>query len=322
MNKKIKTIFMGTPEIATIGLQSLLDSDFFDIQAVVTQQDKVSGRNMQINKSAVKILAEKNNLKIIQSHKTAELAEELKKIDIDLIVVIAYGKILTEEILNLAKFACLNVHASLLPKYRGSSCIQGAILNGDLKSGITIMKMDKGMDTGDIIKKVEIDLDENENSFSLLEKIKKLIEINLSSIVLQYLEKKIIATPQKHEEATYVKLIKKEDGLLNFKEDSAEIIERKIRAYYPWPGSFSYIEKNDLPKTKILFKILKSNKNFLENKDLLAGTLFLSDGKLALKCKDKAIIIEELQIEGKRASNAKEFLRGNPWILGKILTDK
>ncbi len=322
MNKKIKTIFMGTPEIAAIGLQSLLDSDFFDIQAVVTQQDKVSGRNMQINKSAVKILAEKNNLKIIQSHKTAELAEELKKIDIDLIIVIAYGKILTEEILNLAKFACLNVHASLLPKYRGSSCIQGAILNGDLKSGITIMKMDKGMDTGDIIKKVEIDLDENENSFSLLEKIKKLIEINLSSIVLQYLEKKIIATPQKHEEATYVKLIKKEDGLLNFKEDSAELIERKIRAYYPWPGSFSYIEKNDLPKTKILFKILKSNKNFLENKDLLAGTLFLSDGKLALKCKDKAIIIEELQIEGKRASNAEEFLRGNPWILGKILEDK
>jgi len=319
MITKIKTIFMGTPQLAAIGLQALLDSDFFNISAVVTQQDKSSGRNMRITKSAVKILAEKNNLKILQPHKLKEIIEDIKEIKPDLIIVIAYGKILSEEILSIPKYGCLNVHGSLLPKHRGASCLQGAILSGDKKSGITIMKMDKGMDTGDIIKKIEIELEDQETSASLMEKIQELTSKNLTSTIQDYLKGKIKLQPQNNAEASYVQMIKKEDGHLNFEKDTALEIERKIRAYFPWPGSYAFIEKNDLPKTKILFKILKSNNNFIGDESHQPGAIFLKDNLLLVKCIDKALIIEKLQLEGKKPMEAKEFLKGNDWVIGKTL---
>lgn len=325
MDKKIKTIFMGTPLLASAGLQALLNSDFFDIKVVITQKDKSAGRNLKINKSAVKILIEKYNLendnKIIiwQPEKLKEIKDEVIKLNPELIIVIAYGKILPKEILEIPKYGCINVHGSLLPKYRGSSCIQGPILNGDKTSGITIMKMDEGMDTGPIIKKIEINLDEQENSNSLMEKIIKITSDNLVNTIIDYIEGKTTKTHQENKDATYVKMIKKEDGYLNFSDDLAEIIERKIRAYYPWPGAYCFIEKNDLPKTKILFKIIKVNKNLINNNIHQTGELFLYKEKLAMKCKDKAIIIEELQIEGKKAMNTRDFLQGNNWIIGKIL---
>jgi len=310
---------MGTPQLAAIGLQALLDSDFFNISAVVTQQDKSSGRNMRITKSAVKILAEENNLKILQPHKLKEIIKDIKEIKPDLIIVIAYGKILSEEILNIPKYGCINVHGSLLPKHRGASCLQGAILSGDKESGITIMKMDKGMDTGDIIKKIEIELEDQETSASLMEKIQELTSENLVRAIKDYLDGIIKPKPQNESEASSVRIISKEDGHLNFEKDTALEIERKIRAYFPWPGSYAFIEKNDLPKTKILFKILKSNNNFIEDKSHQPGALFLRDGFLLVKCNDQALIIEKLQLEGKKPMEAKEFLKGNNWIIGKIL---
>lgn len=319
MTTKIKTIFMGTPQLATLGLQALLDSDFFNISAVITQRDKSSGRNMKITKSAVKILAEENNLKIWQPNKLKEIIENIKEIKPDLIVVIAYGKILSEEILNIPKYGCLNVHGSLLPKYRGASCLQGAILSGDKKSGITIMKMDKGMDTGDIIRKIEIDLSDQETSDSLMKKIQELTSKNIASTIKNYLEGNLKPQPQNNSEASYVPIITKEDGHLNFKKDTALEIERKIRAYFPWPGSYAFIEKNDLPKTKILFKILKSNNIFIEDQSHQPGTIFLKDSFLLVKCTDQALIIEKLQLEGKKPMESKEFLKGNNWIINKLL---
>lgn len=322
MRQKIKTIFMGTPHLAAVGLKALLDSGFFDISAVITQQDKSAGRNMKIIKSAVKILAEENNLKIFQPNKLKDIIENIKEIKPDLIVVIAYGKILSEEILNIPKYACLNVHGSLLPKYRGAACLQGAILKGDEKSGITIMEMDKGMDTGSIIKKIETNLSAQETSASLMEKIQTLTSENLVPVIEEYLAGNLKAQAQIEAEATQVKMINKKDGQLNFEEDTALIIERKIRAYFPWPGTYAFIEKNDLPKTKILFKILRSNNNFIEDQSHQPGTLFLKDNSLVVKCADKGLVIEGLQLEGKKPMEAQEFLKGNDWVIGKILGER
>lgn len=325
MEKKIRTIFMGTPELAASGLKALLTSGFFDVSAVISKVDSCSGRNMQINKSAVKLLVEKYNkeagadIQILQPEKIKEILEDIKKIEPELIVVIAYGKILPKEILAIPKYGCINIHASLLPKYRGSACIAGAILNGDKKSGITIMKMDEGMDTGDIIEKLEIELEAQENSTTLMEKTIALSSEKIAEIIKKYIEGKLIPQKQNEAEAIYVKMIKKEDGHLDFKNDSAETIERKIRAYYPWPGTYAFIEKEDLPKTKLLFKIQKSEQSFLEAPQRLPGEIFVENGALWIKAQDLAIRPEIVQLEGKKALSSTDFLKGNAWIIGKRL---
>jgi len=318
MSSKIKTIFMGTPELAAVGLQALIDDGHFDVKLVITQADKAVGRNLKISQPAVKILAEKNNIKVIQPLKIKEATEVIKEIAPDLIVVIAYGKIIPEDILNSPKYGCINVHGSLLPKYRGSACIQATILNGDVQGGITIMKMDKTMDTGDIIKKISVNLDKEENSYSLMEKIKEISQENLAQTIIDFIEGKIKSEKQDESLATYVKMIKKEDGHLDFNE-SAEIIERKIRAYFPWPGTFAFIEKEDLPKKEILFKILKVGKIIDKDKKLENGQLVKVDQKIGVSCKDKILVIDQLQLEGKKASSLEDFLKGNSWVLGKIL---
>ena len=309
---------MGTPELAAVGLQALIDDGHFDVKLVITQADKAVGRNLKISQPAVKILAEKNNIKVIQPLKIKEATEVIKEIAPDLIVVIAYGKIIPEDILNSPKYGCINVHGSLLPKYRGSACIQATILNGDVQGGITIMKMDKTMDTGDIIKKISVNLDKEENSYSLMEKIKEISQENLAQTIIDFIEGKIKSEKQDESLATYVKMIKKEDGHLDFNE-SAEIIERKIRAYFPWPGTFAFIEKEDLPKKEILFKILKVGKIIDKDKKLENGQLVKVDQKIGVSCKDKILVIDQLQLEGKKASSLEDFLKGNSWVLGKIL---
>lgn len=308
---------MGTPELASIGLKTLLESDFFDISLVVTQEDKSVGRGLKIIETPVKKVAKEYNKEVLQPKKIKEITERIKEENPDLIVVIAYGKIIPKEILDIPTKGCVNVHGSLLPKYRGSSCIQATILNGDKEGGITIMKMDEKMDTGDIIKKISTKLDEDETSKSLMEKIKVLTEEKLVEVLKDYVDNKLEAKKQNEEEASYVKMIDKKDGALNFKEETASNIERKVRAYFPWPGTYAYIE--DLQKKQILFKILKLSKEIREDNNHKPGELFLEDNKLFVKCKDKAIEIKTLQLEGKKAMEANEFLKGNSWVLEKGL---
>jgi methionyl-tRNA formyltransferase len=295
---------------------------------VVTKKDTPAGRNMQVHKSAVKILIEKYNLEneknipILQPEKLKDIKEQIKEINPELIVVIAYGKILSSEILNIPKYGCVNVHASLLPKYRGASCVPAPILNGDELSGITIMKMDEGMDTGPIIKKLEIKLGDDKTSASLMEKIIKLSEESLVPTLMEYLEGNIKPQEQDESSATYVKMIKKEDGRLDFKNEKAEVIERKVRAYYPWPGTYAFIEKDDSkgsPKNKLLFKIQKSEQEFLEAPQKLPGEVFIENGVLWIKAKDLAISPTIVQLEGKKALSSADFIKGNSWIVGKIL---
>ena len=317
MEKKIKTIFMGTPELAAVGLQALLNDEDFDIRAVITQADKNAGRDLKIMKSPVKLLAEKYKLRIEQPNKLSEDIPIINEIAPDLIVVIAYGKILPKTILDIPKYACINVHASLLPKYRGSSCISAPILNGDKISGISIMRMDENMDTGPIIEQKEIVLDEDETAITLSEKIKKTIADNLNRSLKEYI---INGKSVKQEDdlATYVKMTKKEDGHIDT-NDTAEMLERKIRAYTPWPGTYGFINKDNLSKDKLLFKIIKSKKKIINDTIHQVGELFLEENNLVLKCLNAGLVLEEVQIAGKKAMNTEELLKGNSWIIGKIL---
>ena len=309
---------MGTPDLAIIGLQSLLDDKNFDVISVITQADKKAGRDLKILKSPVKLLAEKYDLIIKQPDKLKDILPFITEIKPDLIVVIAYGKILPKTILDIPRYNCINVHASLLPKYRGSACVSAPLLNGDKISGISIMKMDENMDTGPIIEQIKIDLDPNETSLTLSNKIKEAIKKNLITILINYIDSPK-SIEQENNLATYVKMIKKEDGHIDFKNDLANMVERKIRAYTPWPGTFAFITKDNLSKNKLLFKIIKSEQEIIEDKQHQAGELFLNNNKLVLKCSDAGLVLKEIQLAGKKAMTTEEVLKGNSWTIGKIL---
>ncbi|NCD00526.1 methionyl-tRNA formyltransferase [bacterium] len=311
MNTVYNTILMGTPEFSVEMFESLILNPKFKILSLVCQPDKPVGRKQILTPPETKVLAEKYNIPVLQPNKISEIKEDLEKLTIDLIVVIAYGKILPQSILDIPKLGCINVHGSLLPKYRGSSCLQAPILNGDKETGITIMKMDAGMDTGDIIKKLSIDISEKYTVENIHDRLSKLGKENLGKILIDYLEGKIQTEKQDNDKATYVKLLQKEDGYISFSE-TAENIDRKIRALNPWPGTFAKLDDKNL-------KILKTTGTINIDQPHEIGELFFLDNKLHIQAKDKALEIDKLQISGKKAVEGKEIISGYKFLEGKIL---
>ncbi len=311
MTKTYRTILMGTPEFSLAMFKSLILNPRFEILSLICQPDKPVGRKMELTPPATKILAKEYNIPVIQPNKVSEIKEYLEKENIDLIIVIAYGKILPQSLLNIPKLGCINVHGSLLPKYRGSSCLQAPILNGDKKTGITIMKMDAGMDTGDIIKKISIDISKKDTVETVHDRLSKLGKENLGEILIDYLEGKIQTEKQDDNKATYVKLLQKEDGHLSFSE-TAENINRKIRALNPWPGTFVKLEDKNL-------KILKTTATIETDQIHEIGELFFLNKELYVQTKDKALEINKLQISGKKAVEGKEIYGGYRFLEGKIL---
>ena len=299
---------MGTPDFAVPGFKALYNDGRFEIAAVVTQEDKPVGRKQELLPTPVKKAALELGLPILQPKRLKNIAEELKNLEPDFIVVIAYGQILNEEVLSIPKIACVNVHASLLPKYRGAACLQAPILNGDKETGITVMLMDKGLDTGDILRQEKIKLDGTETLEIVHDKLAEIGASILGNTLIDLAEKKI--TPQKQDEAltSYVKVIDKKDGQINW-NDAAEISERKIRAFNPWPGSFGYLDGK-------MIKIIKAETKKIDN-NLLAGEIFSENKELLVKCGQNALLILELQLEGKKATDAKSFLAGHSQIIGQ-----
>lgn len=302
---------MGTPDFAVPGLQALESDSRFEILTVVTQEDKPVGRKQELTFPAIKKAAISLGLPVLQPKKLKEIVTDLQNLEPDFIVVIAYGQILSTKVLDIPKVACVNVHASLLPKYRGSACLQAPILNGDDKAGITVMLMEKGLDTGDILKQAAIDLKGDESLEYIHDTLSILGSKILGDTLIDFAEGKI--TPQKQDDSlsSYVKEIEKSDGEINWQKTAQEI-ERQIRAYNPWPSAFSHLDGK-------LFKIIKSQ--IIENTDnnLEIGQIFEQNSGLAVKCGQNALLILELQLEGKKAMNAKSFLSGNKQVIGKIL---
>lgn len=303
MTKKYNLIFLGTPEFSVPFLKELIKANDFFVKAVFSQKDKAKGRKQIISETPVKKLALKNNIKVYQPEKIKHEIELIKNLNPDIIVVVAYGQILPESILNIPKYGCINVHASLLPLYRGASCIAAPIINNDKYTGVTIMKMDKGMDTGDIIKQAKIELKGNETAEVLHEKLAKLGTSILVSSLKDYIEEKIQPKKQDNSKASYVKLIKKDDGKINWQE-SANIIERKIRAYYPWPGSFSFLE--DKSMIKIHQVKISDNKEKLK-----PGELIIKNKEILIGAGQGNLLILKLQLAGQKIMSALDFINGS-----------
>lgn len=311
-DKAIKVLFMGTPEFAVPGLLSLISDQYFKVIGVYTKPDKPQGRKQNITPPPIKIVAEKNNIPVFQPEKIKPEIDNIKNLNPDLIVVIAYGKIIPPEILDIPKYGCINVHGSLLPKYRGSSCLSAPIINGDDKTGITIMKMDATMDTGDILKQFEIPLDNNANLEYVHDSLSNLSAQVLKDVLKDWIEEKIETEKQDESQASYVKMIKKEDGHINWHKNAQEI-ERLIRGLNPWPGTYSYVNN------KIIKIFAAQVDNDINENNRKIGEIFIKNKHLTVKCGQGNLFILKLQTEGGKIMSAQDFLSGHQDIIGKVL---
>ncbi|WP_333655154.1 methionyl-tRNA formyltransferase [Dissulfurispira sp.] len=297
-------IFFGTPQFAVPSLKALIDEKE-DIALVVTQPDRVKGRGHMLSSPPVKELALSYGLKVVQPDKirNEDFYKELRSIAPEFIIVAAYGKILPEEILNMPKFGCINVHASLLPKYRGAAPIQWALINGEKVTGVTTMLMDKGLDTGDMLLRSELEIKADDNSETLFEKLSELGAKTLIDTIKGMREGKIKPVPQTGE-ASYAPPLKKEDGKIDWNR-SAEELFNFVRGMYPWPSAFCYFNDERI-------KIVRSQKSeFGIQKEAVPGRVVkASDGEMIVETGDGFLVIEELQPEGKKVMSAKAFLAG------------
>jgi len=286
---------------------------------VVTQPDKLAGRNRTLKPPPVKIEAERIGLPLLQPESITDSYKRLSSAKPDLIVTCAYGQLLPAKILELPKFGCLNVHASLLPKYRGASPISAAILGGDAKTGITVMKMDPGLDTGPIIAQNEIPITDDDTAGTLSEKLAHSAPELLVSSIESYISGELQPMKQANRDATYTKALKRPDAKINW-GISSEALNRQIRAMNPWPVAFtkvSYVVKRK--KIDYTLKILEARTDLPKMEMYKIGEVFEYEGFPAVQCGKGALRLLKMQAENKNAAHAQDFLNGHRDIIGKIL---
>jgi methionyl-tRNA formyltransferase len=307
-------IFMGTAELSCASLERLAGERQFHIAAVVTQPDKPRGRDLNLQPPPVKILAQKLGLPVLQPPKARDeaLISELRAAKPELIVVAAYGHILPQAILDLPRFGCLNVHTSLLPRYRGAAPIQWAIADGETRTGVTIMKMDAGMDTGGILAQRPTPILPEDDSTSLHNRLAQLGAELLIETIPDYLSGKIQPGPQP-EGASYAPKIKKEDGHINWNLAASTILNR-MRAFRPWPGAFTSLIRDSKP---LLLKIWQAD--IVEEKGAAGQILSADENGILIGCGEQTLRVTELQLEGGRRLRAREFLAGHPLKTGESL---
>lgn len=311
----MKLVFMGTPDFAATILGGLIGSGH-DILAVVTQPDKKKGRNQELSCSPVKELAILHGLKVYQPLKVkdAEFLDLINELKPDAIIVAAFGQILPKALLDIPKLGCINVHASLLPKYRGAAPIQYAILDGEKETGITIMYMDTGIDTGDIILQEKLPIEPDETGGSLFEKMAQLGSQLLLKALKQIENGTACRTKQDDEKATYVKMINKEMGRLDFSMPAVRL-ERMVRGLNPWPSAYTFLNGKTL-------KIWKADVE-PDGMSAAAGRpgeiIEVRKDAIIVQTGESRLVIRELQLEGKKRLTADAFLRGCKLTPGIIL---
>jgi methionyl-tRNA formyltransferase len=300
---KIKIAFFGTPEFAEIILKRLLREDAFEIAVIVCTQDKPVGRKQVLTSPPVKVLAEENSIEVLQPEKLDnEFVEKLKEFNLDLNIVAAYGKIIPLEVLDVPKYNSINVHPSLLPKYRGPSPIQAAILNGDKEIGITIMLMDEKMDHGPILSQEKYILKDNLTIGDIHDELAELSSNVLINAIPKYISKEIEPKEQNHEKVTFCKMIKKEHGKVDWNKNAKDIYNQ-WRAFTPWPGLFMEYNGGILKFIQIELTNIKDNIN--------PGEFVIRDKKLYISCKDNILLeIKKLQPQGKKVMDADSFING------------
>ncbi len=301
---------MGTPEFAVPSLRALIDSGN-EVAAIVAQPDKPKGRGRRLAPPPVKKAAEEHNIPVLQPAKirTGEFLEQLEKINPDLICVAAYGKILPKAVLDLPRFGCINVHASLLPRYRGAAPINWAIVRGEKVTGVTTMQMDEGMDTGDILLEREMQIEEDDTGETLSEKL-SVAGAELLMETIRELESGNL-NPRKQDDstATYAPMLKKEDGRIDW-EKPAEEVRSLVRGMLPWPGAFTYLGG----------KLLKIYSVVVSEGEGKPGEVLMSErGIIRVSSGRGSVDIRELQLEGGKRLDARAFLAGRKIEAGTIL---
>jgi methionyl-tRNA formyltransferase len=309
----MQIIFMGTPELAAVSLRRLLASPEFQLAAVVTQPDQPKGRGLKLQPSPVKEVAQQANLTVLQPQRAHEdnFIQQLTALQPELIAVAAYGQILPKAILDLPRFGCLNVHTSLLPKYRGAAPIQHAILNGEAETGVTIMKMDVGLDTGDILAQERTPIAASDNSQTLHDRLADLGAGLLVRTIPQYVSGAIQPRPQLAEGVTHAPKIKKTDGEIDWTQP-ARVIWNRVRALVPWPGAFTHLPAQPQPQ---LLKIWEVEP--VERSGEAGSVLEAAKHEIIIGCGSGALRVLVLQREGGRRMSAAEFLAGHPLVAGK-----
>ncbi len=308
----MKIIYMGTPDFAVPALQAIARSGY-EISLVIAQPDKPNGRGKKLRPGAVKKAAVELGLPVAQPAKVKnnpEFLEEIRALEPDLIVVAAYGKILPPELLAIPKYGCVNIHGSLLPRYRGAAPVQRCIMEGDEKTGVTLMYMAEGMDTGDMIATLETPV-ARKNAGELLEELSKMGAELIVKWLPEFAKGNIQRTPQKEEEATYAAMLEKSEGRIDFSRPADEI-ERKIRGFSPSPGAFTELNGE---RMKIHFADTVRGSS-----DDAPGTIIkVSEEGFLTVCGENLLLIRTIQMPGKRAMSTADYLRGHQIEPGSIL---
>ena len=320
---------MGTPDFALESLKALYEAKY-DIIGVVTNIDKPKGRGMKMVASPVKEYAIEKNLQVYQPIKirnNPEFLEEVKKLNPDLICVVAYGKILPQELLDIPKYGCVNVHGSLLPEYRGAAPIQWAVLNGDKKTGVTTMFMNAGMDTGDMILKEEVEIGEDETTGELWDRLKT-IGANLLIKTVKEIENGTATRTKQPEEGTMAPMLSKEMAKIDWKNKTANDIKNLVRGLNPIMGAYTFLdgkkikfwEVQTLTENELLEKFQELEEYKYHLNKMQAGTVLFSDDKKGLFIKANGGILQVLEIQGENSKRMAvgDFLRGNPVGVGNM----
>ena len=298
--KSLKIVFMGSPAFSIPTLEKL--NQKFSIVGVVTQPDKPAGRGKHLMAPPVKEIALKYGLDLIQPNKLRDegVFEKLQQWNPDVIIVVAFGQLLRKNVLDLPKYGCINIHGSLLPRWRGAAPIQTAILNVDDFTGITIMKMEEGLDTGPILKQKREPIKRSDTSESLANRLSEIGAELLVEILPEYVDGKIQPISQPDDGVTFAPQLKKEDGLLDFSRTAIEL-DRQIRAFYPWPGTFIYVDQERI-------KVIEAS--IVEDCDLVTEQRSVLQGFPIVGTKKGCLKLEIVQPAGKKQMTGKVFLNG------------
>lgn len=301
-NRKLSTIFLGTPEFALPTLNSLLTNSNIDLKLVVTMPDRKAGRGQQLTPPPVAQFAKDHNIQLIQTdnvNKCEDFFSFVQNEKIDLIIVLAFAQFLTNKILTIPSLGCFNIHTSLLPKYRGAAPIQYALLNGDNETGVTIQKMVKKMDAGDIAIQITTSISSEEKCEQLSERLSNMAADSINMFIEKIQCSEIQYQVQDESKVTFAPTLQKENGLIDFYQDDAKTIYNKIRALSIWPTTYFFLAKE---RVKIIDAEISSI-------NLPAGKIRF-DNKIAIGTKNQSIVITKIQPEGKKAITALEFING------------
>tara|TARA_Y100000588_G_scaffold321059_1_gene352034 strand:- start:138 stop:1079 length:942 start_codon:yes stop_codon:yes gene_type:complete len=309
----IRVAYMGTPQIACPSLEALTQIDGYDVVGVFTQPDRPTGRGKKIEYSAIKHLTHSLGLNIFQPICLKDFAtvETFRSLDLDIIIVMAYGQILPQKILDLPKYGALNIHASILPRHRGAAPIQWAIIEGDIETGVSLMKMDAGMDTGDLVSTMTIPIEETDSAVELAKKISQLGASILTRDLSNYISGKLIPQRQNESLATHASKIAKEDGLIDWRMNARDI-HRRLRAFNPWPSIYTYLPNDSNHIIKIACA------EVIDLKGQPGSVIHLDKNGIVIGCGKKSLLVTQVQRQGAKQLPLSDFLNGYPLAVGDI----